>query len=87
MSLDTIWHLLGLSGCIIELLEKILKETVLFSSESFLLDGLNSAFGKEAGPASNASRRPNSAVGDPFAPPGRYSYNLTKMKNLKRFGI
>jgi len=76
--LDTIWHLLGLSGWIIELLEKILKETVLFSSESFLLDGLNSAFGKEAGPASNASRRPNSAVGDPSAPPDLLEAEMKK---------
>ena len=65
--LDAIWHLLGISGWTIELLEKILKETVLFSSESFLLDGLE--FAKESGQGANTGRRPNSAAGDPFGSP------------------
>lgn len=74
--LDAIWHLLGVSGWTIELLEKILKETVLFSSESLLLDGLNPSASKEVGTGpgsgSNPTRRPNSAMGDPFGSPGQF---------------
>lgn len=68
--LDALWNLLGVSAWTIELLEKILKETVLFSSESLLLDGLNPTIKTEPGapPSSttNLARRPDNAVGDPF---------------------
>ncbi|KLO14499.1 hypothetical protein SCHPADRAFT_939554 [Schizopora paradoxa] len=71
--LDAIWHLLGVSGWTIELLEKILKETVLFSSESLLLDGLNPTSNKEpsSGPGSqsNPAKRADNAAGDPFGTP------------------